>query len=532
MSLETDFTVNTTAKTVTHTSGTEVFTVLAFFQWLANKFAAETFMDDDYPFVSDTPQVYRWVNAWDMGDDTSYKYLKAGAVESADAQKLYSNLYTIGAQFRSSMIYIVQSDAELAPWWSPGNIDVVVKVKSGGTLIDNGNVTVFSRDTDGLYDHNIADLSAGGRNPVGINTFEDINYKETGDIYLDTTSTTGFDIANYAYGDSSGASARIQYIDASNTRLYVCQSEGTFGPNEVIRERTSRTAGATGTTAVNAATGEYNVIKGYNDITVTFGDIQRDLNNGAGAQPYKVEIDCQGRTMQQTYQYLKFICAHNSMTTVNADQGEEYRSALEGTYTDSKQAPFGTFAGGTFFGARGVWVTDYATASFSLTDADGDLQNPPSLQKVTVAHASLGTCNVFVSVRTGTTLIKDQYTLASYTTASLSVTGTMNANKTPQSGSLRVGNTKYSYGSFNSSTFLAVTPDPTPTGGTGSCYVPLLDLVATGTSHSSDNIIYTASFDVKARVRKYGYKDFTFDTVFGAAGLGVTPILSADPQAT
>jgi len=182
VSLETDFTVNYTAKTVTHTSGTEVFTVLAFFQWLAAKFAAEAQMDDDYPFVSDTPQVYRWVNGWDMGDETSYQFLKGGAVATSDDQDLFSNLYSIGSQFRNSMIYIVQSDAEVTPWWTPGNIDILIKVKAAGTLIDSGKVMVLSRDTDALYDHNEVDLSAGGRNPVGINTFEDINYKETGDI--------------------------------------------------------------------------------------------------------------------------------------------------------------------------------------------------------------------------------------------------------------------------------------------------------------------------------------------------------------
>ncbi len=63
-----DFTVNYTAKTVTHSADAVVYTVLYFFQWLANKFAAEAQMDDDYPFVSDTPQVYRWVNGWDMGE--------------------------------------------------------------------------------------------------------------------------------------------------------------------------------------------------------------------------------------------------------------------------------------------------------------------------------------------------------------------------------------------------------------------------------------------------------------------------------
>ncbi len=599
MTLESNFTVNYTAKTVTHTSGTEVFTVLAFFQWLAAKFAAEAQMDDDYAFVSDTPQVYRWVNGWDMGDDVSYKYLKSGAVESSDAQKLYSNLYTIGSQFRDSMIYIVQNDAELTPWWSPGNIDVVIKVKSGGTLIDSGIVTVFSRDSDGLYDHNTADLSAGGRNPVGVNTFEDGNYKDTGDIYLDVDTVASFNIGNFAYGVTSTASGRIQYIDTPNTRLYLCQVEGTFVTVETIVERATRTGSNLDGTATNHATPEFNVIKGYNDIKAVFvqrkftggtsggtwivGEtvtqavsgwtgkfvavvsdvlytenttgtpngtnqltgatgtytptatsaqttVDKNLNNGAGAKPYNAVADCAGRTVLQIYQYLKYITAHNSAATVNGDEGEEYRSALEPTYVDSKQAPFGTFAGGTFFGARGLWIENYALATFQLIDANGDQQIPPNYKKALVSHTSLVGCQILIAERSGTTIIKNQYTINTVTTNSITVTATINANKVPQSGSLRVGDWKATYTSFSGMVFSGVSPDPT--GKTGDLYVPQLDILADATSEESANIILSAAFDVKTRVRKYGYKDYTMDTSFPTTGLAITPILATDPQAT
>ena len=671
MPLEAEFTVNTTAKTVTHTSGTEVYTVLAFFQWLAAKFAAEAFMDDDYPFVSDTPQVYRWVNGWDMGDETSYQFLKGGAVETSDAQKLFANLYTIGSQFRNSMIYIVQADAEVTPWWTPGNIDILIKVKSAGTLIDSGKVMAFSRDSDGLYDHNEVDLSAGGRNPGGINTFEDINYKTTGDIYLDVvavtevrtitgntvadptvvttgthnlvtgnivtisgsnstptidgvrtvtvispttfsvpvavtvagtagTVTTAFDIGNFAFG-AGGASGRIQYINTTLGYLYLCQVEGTFVAAEVVKERSTRGAGDLGCQTTNHATvAEYSVIKGYSDIKAVFvqrkfeggtsggtwivgetvtqavsgwtgkfvavvsnvlyaentsgtpngtnqltgatgtytptstsaqATVNKDLNNGAGAVPYNAVVDCAGRTVLQVYQYLKYICNHNSAATINGDAGEEYRSAKETDgYTDKKQAPFGDFAGGTFFGARGIWVEDYAVASFSLTDANGALQNPPNYQKVSVGHAALSGCQILIACRTGAAIIKDQYTIQSVTTTTITCTASIDANKCPQSGSLRVGDWRATYTSFSGAVFSGVSPDPT--GKTGALYVPQLDLLATTISHESDNIILAAAFDVKTRVRKYGYKDYTMDTSFPTTGLAITPILATDPQAS
>lgn len=605
MSLETNFTVNYTAKTVTHSTGTEVFTVLAFFQWLAAKFAAEAQMDDDYPFVSDTPQVYRWVNGWDMGDDISYKFLKSGAIESSDAQKLYSNLYTIGSQFRNSMIYIIQSDAELTPWWSPGNIDVVIKVKTGGALIDSGKVMVLSRDSDGLYDHNEADLSAGGRNPVGVNTFEDGNYKlaggvYTGDIYLDVDTIANFDVGNFAYGVTSLASGRIQGIDTPNTRLYLCQVEGTFGATETIVERATRDGSNLDGTATNSAV--VDVIAGYTNVkalfvhrkfeggttagTWVFGEtvtqagtgatgkfiadvsnviyvehtagtwngtgqlsgaaatytptsttavttLNRDLNNGAGAVPYNVIVGCATRTMLQVYQYLKYITNHNSASVINGDAGEEYRSAKEtDSYTESKQAPFGTFAGGVFFGARGIWVQDYATAAFQLIDANNAQQLPPNYQKVSVGHASLNGCQILVAERSGTAIVKDQYTIDTTTTTTIVVTTEIDATKVPQSGTLRVGDWKASYTSFSSTakTFYGVSPDPS--GKTGSLYVPQLDVLADAVTEESANCILDVAFDVKARVRKYGFKDYTMDTTFPTTGLAITPILATDPQAS
>ena len=56
----------------------------------------------------------------------------------------------------------------------------------------------------------------------------------------------------------------------------------------------------------------------------------------------------------------------------------------------SKQSPFGTYAGGKFFGARGVWldnVPSYDTNNFELIDSEGIAQLPPQ----TIAYF----CNQF-----------------------------------------------------------------------------------------------------------------------------------------
>ena len=68
-------------------------------------------------------------------------------------------------------------------------------------------------------------------------------------------------------------------------------------------------------------------IAGYNDITLTFGAVNKDLNNGDGAQPYDVVIDCATRTLAQVYEYLKYVTRHTSVVDLDGTDGEQYISA-------------------------------------------------------------------------------------------------------------------------------------------------------------------------------------------------------------
>lgn len=472
----TDWTIDYAAKTVTNNDSgvgsnlpsavgdnTYVGSMLDFFKWLAQEFASTAQMDDPYPIRSDTPTVYKWLNGWGFGHADDTKYLSGGSIESSDGQDAWSNIYSIGSQVTGTQLYVIQNDAELPHWWGTGNIDILIKVKSAGVFIQSvdtsgaltdGGVWVYAREFGDEYDHNFADLSGLGRNPIGINTADD---------------------------------------------------------------QSNNTAASTVAT--------------YNDITITFGTISRDLNNGNGAQSYDVEIDCAGRPMSEVYEYLKYVTRYGETTLqLNGDDGQEYRSANEGVYAEVKKAPFGTIAGGTIYGARGVWFTNYASADFVLIDANGVTQTPPNYQKVTVSHIDLVGCNIFVAEQSGGLPIKNQYTISSVTTSTIVATTAIDINKVPQAGSLRVGDTKYTYTSFSGTTFSGVLPDPT--GVTGSFYVPLLDITADATSELSDNIIYNSDISVITSVRKYGFKPYDVTTTFGNTGLTFSPILTLDPQAT
>ena len=555
-----DWTINYTAKTVTNNdSGTgnnlpvntgdysKVGTVLEFFQWLAGEFANSSQMDDDYAFLSDTPTVYRWVNGWAFGHADDYKYLKGGAITSSDGNDLWSNVYSIGTQESGTQIYMIQNDAEVTPWWITGNIDILVHVKSGGSWIQSedtsgtltdGGIWLYAREFGDTYDHNFGNLSGGGRNPVGINTARD-GSNQSGELYVTVSDSTGFTVGQFAQDTTTGAVGKIASISGNDIYLNAVRG-GTITAANTLAEYSERECiTASGTSSTISST--TNVVAGYAvSVETPFVGGSFDLNNGAGSQTYDVVVDCNTHTMAETYEYLKYITRYGSSTTVDADDGQEYRSANEGTYSEIKVAPFGTLAGTTFYGARGVWVTDYASADFVLIDSSGTEQSPPNYQKVTVSHADLkgdvsgdGSVTVFVAEISGGNIIKNQYTIDSVTTTTIDVTTTIDINKTPQSGVLRVGDTRYDYTGFSGVQFTGVSPDPT--GETGDLYVPLLDLEAADVdaiTKQSDNIIYNADIDVRTVVRRYGTKPYTADTTFGSNGLSFSPIITDDPQAT
>lgn len=270
----------------------------------------------------------------------------------------------------------------------------------------------------------------------------------------------------------------------------------------------------------------------YDDVgfTITFGTISRNLNNGNGAVNYDVEIDCNGQPMSEVYEVLKLATQYGETTQLNGDDGQEYRSADEGTYAEVKVAPFGTIAGGTMYGARGVWFTNYSAADFVLIDASGATQSPPNYQKVNANHPSLVGCNVFVAESSGGLAIKNQYTISSVTATTIVATVSIDNNKTPQTGHVKVGDTKYTYTGYAGDTLSGVAPDPT--GETGDFYIPLLDVTADTTTELSDNIIQSGDITVITSVRKYGFKPYDVETTFSTSGLTFTPILANDPQAS
>jgi len=202
--------------------------------------------------------------------------------------------------------------------------------------------------------------------------------------------------------------------------------------------------------------------------------------------------------------------------------GVEYIIAYTG-YTPVKASPFGTFAGGTYFGSQGVWIEGMHsddTQSFQLIDSGGTTRTPPNFQNFVVSQVVSGdTVGVF-ETSAGTTIDKEQHTAdGAGNTLGAGTFTVLNdiPSDTPgyaTGGYIRIVDTsdtsvnrevRYQYDSWSGKVFdLTSTLDRTYDSGTDFAYVGYIDQAAAGTSVTVEVIYADVSRTVLTRVRKYG----------------------------
>jgi hypothetical protein len=198
------------------------------------------------------------------------------------------------------------------------------------------------------------------------------------------------------------------------------------------------------------------------------------------AYPYDVVINAgdiynAGRTLANVYEYLKFINQENStfsMRTVVAGtitplDGEEYIQAYTG-YTPVKSAPFGTFAGGTLFGAQGVWIEGMAASqSYQFIDSNGTGRAPYA--SITISVSSIVAGDRVTVFRTSGGLVDKNLYQSHATTNDIGETAIQTdgtpaiAQDTPDSGVIRIVDDstgkehRFRYASWTGDTFTLVT---------------------------------------------------------------------------
>lgn len=183
MGIADDFSVGLTGD-IRHTSGTTVYSVLALHEWLQDKAddASISVAGDnlsilslnpsklDGPRSAIKPMLLNLLNGYNI-DDTAAQFINFGSIQQDGTNVLYTGLKSIGSPLvAASPMYVVQSGNKLSTYWPNGHIQIMVKAKSGGALIDNADVRVYSRKYGQTYGDFAANLVAGGEQPAAIST--------------------------------------------------------------------------------------------------------------------------------------------------------------------------------------------------------------------------------------------------------------------------------------------------------------------------------------------------------------------------
>lgn len=111
-------------------------------------------------------------------DDATAQWFKFGSIEQQGGQVLYTGLKVLGTLVSNSPIYIVQAGSKLPKYWrdaDASNFQILIKTKAAGSLIDGGNVTVYSRKYGQTYSHFNVNLAAGGEQAAALGTSLDAN---------------------------------------------------------------------------------------------------------------------------------------------------------------------------------------------------------------------------------------------------------------------------------------------------------------------------------------------------------------------
>lgn len=221
MAIQDDFSItqNGSAYDIRHTSGNTVYSALDLHAWLQDLADDGAYTGDDQISIlkpvpsalagkrkGDIPMSLTLLNGFNI-DETAARFINFGSIEQQGGQELLSGLKTIGGIVAGSPVYVVQGNAKLIKFWSNGHIQVIVKVKDSGALIDNGDVRVFSRKFGQTYSDFPVNLAAGGETSAALATSVDGNIALSAAQAAALSSKVTYAVADVSkdLGNGSGA---------------------------------------------------------------------------------------------------------------------------------------------------------------------------------------------------------------------------------------------------------------------------------------------------------------------------------------
>jgi hypothetical protein len=544
MPIASDFTLDYTNRILTHTSGTTRYTANELYSWLMDLFDDSTQMDDAVPMSAQTPNEYALINGWFLPDAT-YDYLYQGAVRTIglDAATYTNGVYRMTHQAGGYTNCVAGDIGKTVTDGTRNGVLLAYNNTSREWYVRRGTGTAWAGACT------ITTGTGAGTITGSVLTGEDVwaNFYTLGTIESDAVvywlqgSTLINALAGTSYTYTTGHADQLIRTSKNGTAisssLVTAFARNNASANADLYDHFSATATATGgrnpvPLATSPDTNDTGGGASYGSVTVTFGTTSQDIGDGGGAVNYDVAVDGAGLTTAQVYERLKYITRRGETTTLNSVQGQFYISANPGSYPIVKVSPFGTYAGGKFFGARGVWLTNVSDANNRvLIDAAGVSRTPPTTISVTVTGIVSGD-RVLVARSTGsgsTTINKSQFTLSGThtSTATVTVNETL-GNDIPATGKLRIADALYTYSGIvrGSKQFTGVSPVVSGAALTP-LYSPLIDVQTASTSETMSHV-RVSDYDVVARVRKKGILPFENTALVGVGGASISAIRTTD----
>lgn len=419
----------------------------------------------------------------DLFDNATEDYTQSGTgaatatAISTTGEHIFANPYSLGTLEGTPAIYIFQGGEKISSWWAAGHFDILMKVRESGVDIDSKAITIFCRTWTDKYDNFYIVLTTAGQNAVPLGTSDD----------LDNQTVVGT-IEDY--------------------------QDGTLA-----------------TVAI-----------GFN-FTAPYS---YDVGDGNGVQPYNVQIDCDGQTLAIVYEVCKYWNRDGSTKQLEQDtdsnfvDGEEYRYA-KNTYAEVKPSPLGTFAGGKFFGARGVYFTNLHAddvQAFQLIDANGVSRTPPNYQYFAMTGLVSGD-RVAIFPESGGVVNKTQYSIKTDQGSGVGYVdiGVSIPQDTPTAGTVIVRDSitgvedVYAYTSWSGDRFTLSGVTSNAYQAVDDVFVPYIYEQASAAS-VSESVIYVSDKNIIAKFRLAGFKPWSTTGVFGVTGYSVKADRTVDPQYT
>jgi len=366
---------------------------------------------------------------------------------------------------------------------------------------------------------------------------------------VDRRFTGGTTSGTFVIGETvtqavSGATGYVLEDDSGT--IYVQDASGTFTGTNLL------TGGVSSATNTPTATAAY--------ITVP-----KDIEDGTGDLNYKAVIsgditNASAQVIENVYQWAKFVTRSESTSTEGGPgstagvQGRIYRY-LDSTFAEKKASPYGTFAGGTMFGAQGVFIDKDTldtsdVQSISLIDNAGTTVTPPNLQSLTVTSLVSGDrASVYRSTgAASTTILTTEFTVGTVSGLNngtgdsqvLVAAGTRSVSPLPSdipsTGVLRIEDPsnagiflRYPYISVDKTTNIFTLSGTLPGDLTAGddVFVALIEEQASGTS-VSNTIQYVSDINLLVRVRVKGILPFQTTSTFGSTGASIGAVRTTD----